>query len=203
MQTERTALSKEVIQRLLDVEKLKYCCECGICTASCPMAELLGKDYNPRGLLEKIFLNPEDVLASEELWLCAWCYRCYKHCPQALRLPEIFLFMRTIATEQGYTQPFEKALSRIVENVPLPLVTTLVCFHPERAGLDKGDVLEKIERMRKESLKPGKRKKAVKNSRVKIAVIGSGPAGLAVVYDLARKGYKVTIFESLPDQAGC
>jgi heterodisulfide reductase subunit A len=202
LETARTVVSKEDIKRLLDVEKLKYCFECGICTASCPMAELLGKDYNPRSLLEKIFLNPESILASDELWLCAWCYSCYKHCPQALRLPEIFLFIRTTAIKNGYTEPIEKALKKIVENIPLPLVTTLVCFHPERAGIEKEEVLNRIEKMRVERLKAGKRKKTLKNSGGKIAVIGSGPAGLAVAYELARKGHKVTIFEALHEPGG-
>jgi len=202
LQTSETIISKEVLERLLDVEKLKYCYECGICTASCPVAELLGKDYNPRGLLGKIFLNPENVLASDALWLCAWCYRCYKRCPQALKLPEIFLLMRTIATEQGYTHPFEKALEKIVKNIPLPLVTTLVCFHPERAGLDKEKVLEKIEQMYKKCSKTEKERMAAKSPEGKVAVIGSGPAGLTVAYELSRKGCDVTIFEALPELGG-
>jgi len=195
-------ISKEVLERLLDVEKLKYCYECGICTASCPIVELLEKGYNPRGLLEKIFLNPENVLASDELWLCAWCYRCYKRCPQALKLPEIFLFMRTIAMEHGYTQPFEKALQKIVENIPLPLVTTLVCLHPERADLDREKVLEKTEHMYRECLKAKKGRMVGGASGGKVAVIGSGPAGLTVAYELSRKGYEVTLFETLPEPGG-
>jgi len=202
LETANAVISKEDIKRLLDVDKLKYCFECGICTASCSMAELLGKDYNPRVLLEKIFLSPEAILASDELWLCAWCYSCYKHCPQALRIPEIFHFIRSIAAEYGHTEPLEKALKKIVENIPLPLVTTLVCFHPERAGLDKEKILDRIEKMRVERLKAGKRKKTLKNSGRKIAVIGSGPAGLTVAYELARKGHRVTIFEALPEPGG-
>jgi NADPH-dependent glutamate synthase beta subunit-like oxidoreductase len=202
LETAKTIISKEILERLLDIEKLKYCYECGICTASCSMTELLKNDYNPRGLLKKIFLNPEAVLGSDELWLCAWCYRCYRHCPQALRLPEIFLFMRTTAKEHGYTQSFERALKKIVENIPLPLVTTAVCFHPERAGLDGEKILKKIERMYEEFLKKGKRKKMAKTSSVKIAIIGSGPAGLTVAYELSRKGYGVTVFESLPEPGG-
>lgn len=202
LQTAKPIVSKDVIERFLDYKKIKYCYECGICTASCPMVELLGKDYSPRGLLEKLFLNPDSLLDSDEPWLCAWCYRCYKRCPQALKLPEIFLSMRKIATEHGYTLPFERALQKIVENIPLPLVTTLVCFHPERAGLDKENVSTKIEHIYEECLKTIKEGMAVKTSRGKVVVIGSGPAGLTVAYELCRKGYEVKIIEALLEPGG-
>ena len=39
--------------KILDFEKLKYCFECGICTGSCPMAELLPEIYNPRVLIQE------------------------------------------------------------------------------------------------------------------------------------------------------
>ncbi len=200
MKTASTIISKEDIKKFLDIEKLKYCFECGICTASCSMAELLGKSYNPRVLLEKILLNPEEVLNSEELWLCAWCYRCYKRCPQGLKIPEILLFLKAKAVEHGLLEPLDKAVQKIVNQIPLPTVTTLVCFHPERAGIDKNEVLKKIEKMRMESLE--EKEKVVKASKHKVAVIGSGPAGLTVAFELAREGYSVTIFEALPEAGG-
>ncbi len=202
METSTATASKEIHERLLDAEKLKYCFECGICTASCSIVELLGKDYNPRVLLEKILVSPENALTSDELWLCAWCYRCHKRCPQALKLPEIFLFMRKIATQKGHTQPFENALQKIVKNIPLPLVTLSVCFHPERAGLDKEEILVKAEEIREKSLRTKKAKTAAKPSKGKIAVIGTGPAGLTVAYGLSRRGYGVTVFEALPEPGG-
>jgi len=190
---------KEALAECLDAEKLKFCFECGVCTASCPMAELLGTDYNPRNLLEKIFLNIENVLGSEELWLCAWCYRCYRHCPQALKLPEIFLHTRKFAVKHGYTQPFERAVEKISQKIPLPQVTLLACFHPERAGLNLDKVLEEAERRRREILSEKRKKEAVGG---KVAVIGSGPAGLTVAYELALKNCDVTVFEALPEPGG-
>jgi NADPH-dependent glutamate synthase beta subunit-like oxidoreductase len=197
-----TTISKEVLEKILDTEKLKNCFECGICTASCSMTEMLGNEYSPRRLLEDIYSNPERVLASDTIWFCAWCYRCHNRCPQALNLPEIFLFMRSIAVERGCTQAFDKALQKIVKNIPLPLVTTLVCFHPERAGLKNEEVLEKIEQMRRELLRTRKKEKGAKSPKEKIAVIGSGPAGLTVAYELGRKRYGVTVFEALSEPGG-
>jgi len=197
-----TALTKEIHEKILDAERLKNCFECGICTASCSMNEMLGGEYSPRRLLEDIYADPEGVLNSDTIWYCAWCYRCHNRCPQALNLPEIFLFMRSAAAKRGHTQGFDKALQKIIKNVPLPLVTTLVCFHPERAGLKTDEVLHSIEHMREEHVKHGKKEKGAKGSREKIAVIGSGPAGLTVAYELGSKGYAVTVFEELPEAGG-
>lgn len=202
MSTSKTIVSKDVIEQLLDVEKLKYCYECGICTGSCPMVEILGNNYNPRSLLQGILSDPDNVLSSEELWLCAWCYRCYKRCNQAIRLPEIFLFMRKIAFEHGGARSPEKALQKIVKNIPLPLTTMLACFHPERAGPEQEKILERVGQLYDEHLKGEKAKRAQEVHEERIAVIGSGPAGLTVAYELSRKGYGTTIYESLPEAGG-
>lgn len=199
METANPLLSKEEIRKLLDAEKLKYCYECGICTASCSMAELLGNEYNPRNILEKIFLTPEEILNSEELWLCAWCYRCYRQCPQALKLPEIFLSVRKTAANR--TQLFEKALKKFVKNVPLPFVTLFVCLHPERAGIYLDEAQMMARKLYKEQFKK-RRKKKTEFSAEKIAIIGSGPAGLAAAQTLAKKGYGVTVYEALPKAGG-
>jgi NADPH-dependent glutamate synthase beta subunit-like oxidoreductase len=193
------SIAKEVHEKILDKEKLRNCFECGICTASCSMTEMLGNDYSPRRLLEDIYSNPEAVLNSEAIWFCAWCYRCHSRCPQALNVPEILLFMRTAAAKRGNTQGLDRALQKIARNIPLPLVTTLVCFHPERAGLKNEEILEKIEKMREEH---STLKKTGRTPKEKVAVIGSGPAGLTVAYELSRKGYNVTVFEALPKPGG-
>lgn len=202
MSTSRTIVSKDILEQLLDAEKLKYCYECGICTGSCPMAEMLGSQYNPRSLLQNILLDPDNTLSSDELWLCAWCYRCFKRCNQAIKLPEIFLSMRKIALEHGGSRSSEKAFRKIAENIPLPLTTTLACFHPERAGLEQEKTLERIWQLYDEHLKSEKAKRAQEVHEERIAIIGSGPAGLTVAYELSRKGYGVTVFESLPEAGG-
>ena len=101
-------LSKKLLKRLLDVEKMKYCQECGTCSASCPVAKVIPESHNPRVLLQKILLSLssiydlKQVLTNQALWLCAWCYSCSERCPQGMKPTEIFLLIRNLAVEQGY-----------------------------------------------------------------------------------------------------
>ena len=94
--------SKRFLEQLLDDQKIKYCQDCGTCTASCPMAKALPDQYNPRKLLMKIHLDLDGAIQGDELWLCAWCYKCTERCPQGLQLTEIFLLTRNFASEKGY-----------------------------------------------------------------------------------------------------
>lgn len=197
MTSEAVTVSKKFLEKLLDVEKLKYCYECGICTASCPIVELVPKHYHPRSLLQGISLDLEGVLTKDELWLCAWCYRCYKRCPQRLRLPEIFLSVRSLAAERGYLQGLEKALEVIKREIPLPAVCCWVCFHPERAKVDRQMVVSALELEEERETSP-----VPKTHVEKIAIIGSGPAGLTAAYELIKKGYSVAVFESLSEPGG-
>jgi len=201
--------SKAFLKKLLDVEKLKYCRECGTCTASCPVAWIIPKHYNPRSLLQKVLFDLREVLTQVGLWLCARCYRCHDGCPQMLDLPEIFSLMRDLAIERDYLpDPASKlgeALKLIREEIPLAAVYGWLCLHPDRAQrehrkVDKlaADALERFVADRKRE----KVSSMPKLREEKIAIIGSGPAGLTAAYELVKKGYSVTVLESLSEPGG-
>jgi len=199
--------SKAFLKRLLDVEKLKYCHECGTCTGSCPVAWMVPKHYNPRSLLQKGFLDLRWTLTQIGLWLCTRCYRCYNRCPQMLDLPEIFSLMRDLAIEY-LPDPASKlgeVLKLIKEEVPLAAVYGWLSLRPyeaerERRKVDKVaiDALQRFVADRKKE-KPSP---IPKTRTEKIAIIGSGPAGLTAAYELVKKGYSVAVFESLPEPGG-
>ena len=44
--------------------------------------------------------------------------------------------------------------------------------------------------------------KPITPTKEKVAIVGTGPAGLTIAYFLAKKGYDVTIFESMPYPGG-
>jgi len=161
------------------------------------MVELVPNHYNPRILLEKMFLTPDQALKSEALWLCAWCYQCTKHCPQKLKLPEVFLAMRKLAKEKGNLKGFERAMETIRDEIAFPNSFCYVCLHPERVhtALKPPHTLSTSRRKRAKTTA-----QTLKNE--KVAVIGAGPAGLTVAAELAKKGYSVTVFEASSSPGG-
>ncbi len=82
-------VSNELLEKLVEVQGLRYCYDCGVCTANYPTAELLPARY-PIGLLEEMSLDLTRVLIDDELWPCTWRHYSYRRCPQELKLPEIF-----------------------------------------------------------------------------------------------------------------
>jgi NADPH-dependent glutamate synthase beta subunit-like oxidoreductase len=187
-----------LFQAIIDSEKLRYCFECGKCTATCPIVELFPESYNPRILLHNISLNPEKIMSNKELWLCAWCYRCAKHCPQGLAIPEIFLKARHVAKEQGFLDGFQEAMETIKDEIAFPSTFCWVCFHPERTKIDNPTITKLL----KPYLTSKENRLQPKTRKEKVAIIGSGPAGLTAAYELAKEGYPVTVFESYSQPGG-
>ncbi len=110
-----------------------------------------------------------------------------------------------LSGQEDYLGAWEK----ITRENPLPRVCGRVCFHPCEGGcnrkeFDEPTAINALERFvgdyafrsGKTVLPPREKKKE------KIAVIGSGPAGLSCSYHLASLGYQVTLFEALPRLGG-
>jgi NADPH-dependent glutamate synthase beta subunit-like oxidoreductase/dihydroorotate dehydrogenase len=112
---------------------------------------------------------------------------------------------------QGYVRKvaagdFEEAYQLIMSRSPLQSICGKVCDHPCETECTRGEKDEPImireikrfvlERAAREGWKPRILEAKGKRRHDKVAVVGSGPAGLACAYDLARAGYKPTVFES-------
>ena len=106
---------------------------------------------------------------------------------------------------------FNEALELIRRDIPFPGICGRVCFHPCEAECERGKVdeplaIKALKRFVSDyELKNEKKKKAAslpKTHKERIAVIGSGPSGLTAAHELVRKGYPVTVFESLPEPGG-
>jgi heterodisulfide reductase subunit A len=106
---------------------------------------------------------------------------------------------------------FEDAARLIRQQNPLPIVCGRVCYHPcedecNRQFVDEPVAIKNLKRfvIDWEMSKNGgpQPPKAEKKRPEKIAIIGSGPSGLACAHDLALKGYKPAIYEKLPVAGG-
>ncbi len=129
---------------------------------------------------------------------------CRNGCPAHVDIP---LYIGLISG--GF---YEESLAVIREKTPLVGVLGRVCVHPcesncRRQPLDEALSIRVLKRFVsdfevKNSGIPLAKESPVKEGAKKVAVIGAGPAGLNAAYQLALKGYRVTIFEALPVAGG-
>jgi NADPH-dependent glutamate synthase beta subunit-like oxidoreductase len=101
----------------------------------------------------------------------------------------------------------EEACDLLVRENPMPAVTGRVCHHPCEAGcnrcsFDEGVAIHAIERQLGDLVLDAAPRKAAPAPHGLVAVVGSGPAGLACAYHAARLGYKVTVYEAAPEAGG-
>lgn len=95
-----------------------------------------------------------------------------------------------------------------MENNPLPGSIGRVCVHPCESACRRGQVDQPIaicalKRFVVDQVGAEYKPRKVAAARgKKVAVIGSGPAGLTAAHDLARSGYGVTLLESQPEPGG-
>jgi len=202
MENKKIDILEELAKKSLDVEKLKYCYECNACTTSCPAAWIFPRHFNPRFLLQKISLGSEEVLNEVGLWMCTKCYQCYQRCPRKFDLPEIFSATRDIAIEWGYVSDAKSRIKEVMEllrsKIPLAAVYGWLSIRPPEEGNGLSEDFRKfLEDYAKQEVFP-----PPLMHEERIAVIGSGPAGLTAAYILVKMGYAVTVFESLPETGG-
>jgi glutamate synthase (NADPH) small chain len=154
---------------------------------------------------EEVCLGYSDEEAMQEAARCLNCKNkpCVGGCPVAIDIPA---FIQCVKAGE-----FEQAAKVIAQSSALPAVCGRVCPQEvqceERCVLGiKGEPVSigKLERFvadwsRVHNVDLSERKP--KNGK-KVAVIGSGPAGLTAAGDLAKLGYEVTIFEALHEPGG-
>jgi len=123
-------------------------------------------------------------------------------------------FLTAIAQGDQRKMPLDEAYAisfqRLAETNPFPSSCGRVCPHPCEDGCNRGEFdasvsINQVERR----IGDWALEKGVDLPRVeeeahaeKIAVIGAGPAGLSCAYQLARRGYPVTVFEAFPKAGG-
>lgn len=97
-------------------ERIKSCFQCGTCTASCPI-RAVDEDYNPRKIIRMVILGmKEEVLKSEAIWLCTYCYTCQERCPQDVGITDLMFALKNMATREGHMHPSYNAQIDVLSN---------------------------------------------------------------------------------------
>ena len=154
---------------------------------------------------QEVTLGYTEEMAVEEAGRCLNCKnpKCVEGCPVNVRIPEFIAKVRE--------RDFKAAYEIITSTNALPALSGRVC--PQETQCEskcvrgiKGEpvAIGRLERFVADWYRTNVNampEKAASNG-IKVAVVGSGPAGLTCASDLAKKGYQVSVFEALHTAGG-
>ncbi|MEJ5359229.1 MAG: FAD-dependent oxidoreductase, partial [Desulfobacterales bacterium] len=175
------------------------CTSCGECARVCPVS--LPNEYDEglskRRAAYKLYAQAiPGAFAIEK----ADPAPCRTACPAGLNV-------------QGYVQmvkegKYRESLAIILEDLPLPGVLGRICPHGcenacRRAEKDEPVAIRDLKRLAADRADPREIPVPCDPPRPeRVAIVGSGPAGLSCAYHLARRGIGSVIFEALPEPGG-
>jgi heterodisulfide reductase subunit A len=175
------------------------CTGCGECTKVCPVA---AKSEWDEDLIERKAIYRSFPQAVPITYCIDKMDRppCVTACPAGVNV-------------QGYVQligqkKYTAAIELIMERLPLPGTLGRVCPHPcetqcRRSQIDSSVAIRALKRFLADQVDLSEVMiPKIEERPQKIAVVGSGPAGLTAAYYLRLKGYRVELFEALPVLGG-
>lgn len=183
--------------------KPEACTGCQQCEFACP--EIRPDDYNTKLAGRKVayipfsLANPR-IAAIDRNGTSA---PCISACPGGVKP---YGYVSLVRNGQ-----YEEAMSLHLEDIPIPGSLGRACYAPCQVECTRGNLegpvdIRRIKRFFAEHYynkypEPPKREVKTETNK-RIAVIGSGPAGLTAAYHLALKGHKVKIFEAASKPGG-
>jgi heterodisulfide reductase subunit A-like polyferredoxin len=202
--------------RYVDLDR---CNGCGDCVEHCPVNMI--SDFDEGLALQKAIYQPFPqaipnvfAIAKEE-----GMSPCKIACPAGLNVQGFI----ALASQEKFAEAYDL----IKETILLPGSMGRICYHPCETDCNRKDVdepvsicrirrfiadyiydnptiLEEYHKLRDEKLKEKENLKTEnkRGKNQKVAIIGAGPAGLTAASDLAKRGYKPTIFEAEKHNGG-
>jgi NADPH-dependent glutamate synthase beta subunit-like oxidoreductase/ferredoxin len=161
------------------------CRFCGACVEVCPTGAIRDHDALVKGKRRRAALIP-----------------CQYHCPAGIDVPR---YVRLVG-EQKYAE----ATAVIREKVPFPRILGHVCHHLCESACRRGQINTaiSIRDLKRFAAENDTQRLWAQHARIKadtgqrVAVVGSGPAGLTAAFYLRKAGHAVTVFESMPEAGG-
>ncbi len=139
----------------------------------------------------------------DEAIRCLQCKnpQCVKGCPIDTPIPKVIALLKE--------NKLDEAGWLLFENNPLTTVCSLICNHEKQCeghcvlGKKGAPVhFSTIEQYISRTYAPKMKKGPAEWNGMRVAIVGSGPAGITIAIILARYGYKVTIFENKSEIGG-
>jgi len=174
------------------------CDACSICFDACPAGKIPELQKEPETVRGKIYRKFGEQIkpAVEQQSVLP---PCRLNCPID---QDVSGYLSLIAQER-----FEEALTLIRETNPLPSVCGYVCHRPCETACTRGAVdgslsIRSMKKFVTDLVADSYQPPIADKSGHKIAVIGSGPAGLTAAHDLAVVGHQVEVYESYSEPGG-
>lgn len=213
----------------LIIRDLNRCVSCGRCVRVCK--EVRGVNVLEYGMTEDdrvmVDIRNHNSLQKEN---CRFCGACVEVCPTGALQDKEGVFKKNLNRELGLIPckaecpanidvpryircikegKYQEAIAVIREKAPFPHSLGYVCMAfcesaCRRKEINKALSIRELKRFAAEHDEGLWRDKVTFKPKTnkKVAVVGSGPAGLTAAYYLAKCGHKVTVFEKLPVPGG-
>jgi len=175
----------------------ELCTACGRCESDCSVKVISfsGNLKTQHGAIHAPLLEDRSVPSAYVVDKNGFS-PCHVACPLSINVQGVISLL-----SKGKT---DKALALINEAAPLAGILGRVCTHPcedkcNRTELDSPVSIQALHRYAADNILGGiryNRKFPARSREGKIAIVGSGPAGLTAAWELTRRGYSPVVFES-------